>query len=444
MDKGTIAQLMIPAMLVVIGLGQPFFAALGSVALIFGLILFGPSVMPTIAIRVYSMITEPAFMAAPLFVLMGTILGGTGVAEMLFFGIYKVFGPVRGGLLVAVDLICTMLAACTGVAAGPVATMSIIALPPMLKRKYDHGLACGIISASSTLGVLIPPSGALIIYGLMTEISVGKLYFAAYGPGLLLSALFITYCIAIPWLKPYTAPPAPPEERAVDIADAVKTLALGVMPVLFLILAVMGTLFLGIATATEAAGVGAMGALIISIIYRKFTFKGFEKAVLGAYRTAAMIGGMVIGASFFASVYQGAGGGNKIMSWINYFNLSATAVIWVVLFIAFLLGFIMGQLSILFILVPIFNPVLRKMGANELWFAMLFAIDMQIAYLTPPMAPGVYLLKPLAPPEISLVEMYKGVIPFVLIDMAGMALVYLFPTIAIWLPDLMMQKPVGI
>ena len=432
---------MLPAMIVVIGLGLPFFAALGSVALIFGLLLFGPSVMPTIAIRVYSQITEPSYAAAPMFVLMGTILGGTGVAEMLFDGVYRLFGPVRGGLLIAVNFICTMLAACTGVAAGPVATMALIALPKMLQSKYDHGIACGVISASATLGVLIPPSGALIVYGLQSDISVGKLYAAAYLPGFLLSGLFTIYLLVLPWLKPYMAPAAPPElYKGVPLTAQLKLLALGVLPVMFLIVAVMATLFLGICTATEASGVGALGAFLISIAYRRFTLKGMHKALLSAYRSAAMIGGMVIGASFFSAVYMGAGGSSYLQRILRQYNVGVDVFIWIMMAIAFMLGFVMSQLSILFIMVPIFSPILKQFQVDEIWFAMLFQIDMQIAYLTPPMAPGVYLLKPLAPQEIGLPAMYRGIIPFIIIDTAGMILLYIFPPIATWLPNQMMGR----
>lgn len=435
---------MLLGMLVTIAWGAPFFAALGATALIFGLIMFGPNVMPTIAIRVYSQITEPSYAAAPMFVLMGTILGGTGIAEMLFDGIYRLFGPVRGGLLVAVNLICTLLAACTGIAAGPVATMALIALPKMLQAKYDHGIACGVISAAATLGVLIPPSGALIIYGLQSEISVGKLYAAAYIPGLMLSGLFMIYVMILPYLKPYMAPAAPPEMyKGVPISSQLKLLALGVLPVLFLILAVMVSLFAGICTPTEAAGVGAFGALLISFAYRKFTMKGFQKALLGAYRSAAMIGGMVIGASFFSAVYMGAGGSSWIQRILKQYNVGVGLFIWIIMFIAFLLGFVMSQLSILFILVPIFVPILRASQVDEIWFAMIFQLDMQIAYLTPPMAPGVYLLKPLCPPEISLAEMYQGIIPFIVIDTAGMVLVYIFPSIATYGVTLLMKQATG-
>lgn len=443
MDKGAIAQLMLPAMLVTIAWGAPFFAAMAVVALLFGLIFFGWSVTPTIAIRVYSQITEPSYAAAPMFVLMGTILGATGVAEMLFDGIYRMFGPVRGGLLVAVDLICTLLAACTGIAAGPVATMALIALPKMLVQKYDHGIACGIISAAATLGVLIPPSGAIIVYGLMTELSIGKLYAAAYLPGLMLSALFLIYCLVMPWLKPYMAPAAPPEMRGGSLKEQLKLLALGILPVVFLIVAVMVSLFVGICTATEAAGVGAFGALLVSVAYRKFTMKGFSRALLTAYRSAAMIGGMVIGASFFSAVYMGAGGSIFLQKILKQYDVSVTVFIWLMMLLAFILGFIMSQLSILFIMTPIFTPILKQYKVDEIWFAMLFQLNMQIAYLTPPMAPGVYLLKPLCPPEISIQEMYIGIIPFIVIDTACMIICYLFPPISTWLPSLIIKAARG-
>jgi tripartite ATP-independent transporter DctM subunit len=317
--------------------------------------------------------------------------------------------------------------------------MALIALPKMLTAHYDHGISCGIISAAATLGVLIPPSGAIIVYGLQSDISVGKLYAAAYIPGFMLSGLFLIYCMMMPFLKPYMAPAAPKEMyEGAKFSDQMKLLAGGILPVLFLIIAVMATLFAGICTATEAAGVGALGALIISIAYKRFTWKGLSKAVLSAYRSAAMIGGMVIGASFFSAVYMGAGGSSYLQKILKQYNVGVDLFIWLMMFIAFLLGFVMSQLSILFIMVPIFVPILRQFKVDEIWFAMLFQLDMQIAYLTPPMAPGVYLLKPLCPEEITLKEMYIGITPFIIIDVAGMILVYIFPPIATWLPQVLM------
>ena len=436
MARGTIALFMIPVMLLSVFYGVPFFAAVGGTGLFFGLAFWGTGVLPTVAIRIYSFVTQPTFIAVPMFVLLGTVLGGAGIAEQLFSGMYKLFGPVRGGLLVTVNIICTLLAACTGIAAGPVAIMGIIALPIMLRYKYDHGLACGCISAGGTLGTLIPPSIILVIYGLQAEISVGKLYMAAFMPGFLLSGMFIIYMLGISYLKPNVAPSAPPEERISDYGKELMNVLLGVIPVLILIMAVLGTIFLGIATPTEAAGMGAFGAVLISIAYRKFTWKGFSVALTGCFRTTAMIGGLMTGALFFTSVFLGAGGGKTIATFVVEQNLSITAVIWALLFVVFLLGFVMSIGSIIFVTVPIFAPILRAAGVDEIWFALLFCLMCQVAYLTPPFAPGVYLLKPLCPPEITLVEMYKGIIPFIIIDWIAIFLVYFIPPIATWLPGI--------
>lgn len=439
MDRGQIALFMIPAMLVSVFVGVPFFAAVGGIGLFFGWAFWGPGVLPTVAIRIYTFITSTTFIAIPMFVLLGTVMGGAGIAEQLFNGMYKLFGPVRGGLLVTINIICTLLAACTGVAAGPVAIMGIIALPIMMRYKYDHGIACGAISAGGTLGTLIPPSVILVIYGLQAEISVGKLYMAAFMPGLMLSAMFIIYMLGISYLKPSMAPAAPPEERISDYGKELMNVLLGVIPVLLLILAVLGTIFLGIATPTEAAGMGAMGAVLISVAYRKFTWKGFSVALTGCFRTGSMIGGIMTGALFFTSVFLGGGGGKTIATFVVEQNLSVTATIWGLLFVVFLLGFVMSIGSIIFVTVPIFAPVLRVQGVDEIWFALLFCLMCQVAYLTPPFAPGVYLLKPLCPPEITLVEMYKGIIPFIIIDWLAIMLVYFIPPIATWLPTMMIK-----
>jgi tripartite ATP-independent transporter DctM subunit len=239
------------------------------------------------------------------------------------------------------------------------------------------------------------------------------------------------------------APAAPPEMRGGSLKEQLKLLALGILPVVFLIVAVMVSLFVGICTATEAAGVGAFGALLVSFAYRKFTMKGFSRALLTAYRSAAMIGGMVIGASFFSAVYMGAGGSIFLQKILKQYDVSVTVFIWLMMLLAFILGFIMSQLSILFIMTPIFTPILKQYKVDEIWFAMLFQLNMQIAYLTPPMAPGVYLLKPLCPPEISIQEMYIGIIPFIVIDTACMIICYLFPPISTWLPSLIIKAARG-
>ncbi|MFH1639730.1 MAG: TRAP transporter large permease subunit [Chloroflexota bacterium] len=438
--RGALALTMIPVMLLFMATGAPFFAAMGGVGIFYGLSFYGWSALATSCIRAFSFMTRPEFVAIPMFVLMGSFLGGSGVAEMLFDGIYKLFGPVRGGLCIAVCAICTLLAACTGVAAGPVATMALVALPVMLKRKYDIGFATSVISASGTLGTIIPPSSMLIMYSIYTEMSVGKLYYAAYLPGLLLSGLFVAFILLTSYFMPWMAPSALPEDRGVNIWASLKVFFVGVVPVLFLIFAVVGTLFLGIATPTEAAGVGALGALLMSIVYKKMSWAKLSRCLTTSYRAASMIGAMMIGANFFTAVFLGSGGGNFIGAYLKSLGLGAGATIFIVLALDFVLGFAMSNMVILLIIIPIFTPVLRQYGIDELWFAMLFTMMGQVAYLTPPMAPGVYLLKPLAPKEIMLTDMYKGIIPYIIMDTVGAFMVYFFPQIALWLPNLMVKK----
>jgi tripartite ATP-independent transporter DctM subunit len=440
MTKGQIALFMIPVMLASMSMGMPFFVAMGGIGVMFGMAFWGPKCLGIADLKVWSFLIEPAFMAIPMFILMGTTLAATGVAETLFLSMYRLFGPLKGGLLVSVCIVCTIMAATTGIASGPVATMGLTALPIMLRQHYDPGISCGCISASGTLGTLIPPSVLLIIYGLTADISIGQLYFAAFMPGFMLASLFIVYfLIKTNIFSPYDAPAAPEEEREKNILGAVRMAAINVLPLFFLVFAVLGTIYLGICTPTEGAGVGAFGATVLSIIYRKFTWRGFREALRQCYRATGMTGGVLIGANFFAAVFLGAGGGTVIANMARRFELGAGGVVFVCLFLNFIMGFVMNNLAIVLVLVPVFQPVLRKMGVNDIWFAMLFIFMGQVAYLTPPYAPGIYLLKPLCPPEVELTTMYKGIVPFIIIDAIGAVLVFFIHPISLWLPSTMIK-----
>ncbi len=441
MDRGTLALTMVPTMLLCMSLGMPFFAAMGTTGLVYGIASFGPSVLPIADIKVFGFLLEGAFIAVPMFILMGTVLASTGIAESLFMAVYKFFGPVRGGLLVAVGLVCTLMAACTGTAAGPIATMGIAALPTMLKQKYEHGLACGCISACGTLGTLIPPSNLLIIIGMQAEIAIGRLYFAAFIPGFLLSGIYTIYFLIKAWISPYDAPGMTQEEMgSFSILNNVFELFRDVIPVLFIVFGVLGTIYLGITTPTEGAGIGAGGALLLAIIYRKFTSRALVNALTGCYRATAMTAGLMIGANFFSSVFLAMGGGAAVTRVTQGMGIGTSGLILTVLFINFILGFFINSTSIVLILIPIFWPALAKANVPDLWFMLEFVFATQIGNLTPPYASGIYLLKPLAPPEIMLKEMYLGIIPFVLIQMTQMILMWYFPFIIEWLPNTMAKK----
>ncbi len=441
MEKGMIALTMVPVMLAFFCLGMPFFAAMGTTGLIYGVASYGLKVLPIADMKVYGFLMEASFIAVPMFVLMGTVLASTGIAEALFMSIYKLFGPVRGGLLVAVGIVCTLMAACTGVAAGVIATMGIAALPYMLKQKYEPGLACACISACGSLGTLIPPSVVLIILAMQAEIPIGPLYFAAFIPGFMMSGIYLLYFVVKAWISPYDAPGIPKEEMAgINIGKQLGMVARDVLPVLFLVFGVLGTIYLGVATPTEGAGVGALGSVVLAIIYRKFTWKSFHHAVRGCYRATAMMSGLLIGANFFSSVFLKMGGGRAITDLTTGFGVGPTGLMLLVLILNFILGFFLSNTAIVLILVPIFWGTIRSMGIDDLWFAMLFTFMSQIGLLTPPFAPGVYLLKPLCPPEVELSTMYKGIIAPVILQILGTLLIWYFPALATWLPNQMIRK----
>ncbi len=440
MDRGFIALTMIPVMLSCFALGMPFYAAMGTVGLGYGLLFFGTKVLPIADMKVYGFFMEPSFAGVPMFVLMGTILSTTGIAEVLFSSVYKFFGRARGGLLIAVGVVCTLMAACTGVSSGVTATMGITALPTMLKLKYEKGIATGCIAATSTLGTLIPPSNMLIIMALQANVPIGRLYFAAFTPGFMTAGLFLLYFFVKAWLSPYDAPGMNPEDiQNTDTFKNIVAVTRDVLPVLFLVFGVLGTIYLGVATPTEGAGVGALGALILSVVYRKFTFRSFHSAVRSCYRVTAMTAAIMIGANFFSSVFLAMGGGTAITNLTITLGLGRDALILITLAINFVLGFVMSGTAIILILIPIFMPPLMRMGVNDLWFLMLFAMMSQVGYITPPWAPGIFLLKPLAPPEVKLTEMYVGIIPFIILELVATVLIWYFPAIATWLPNQMVK-----
>jgi len=440
MDTGMWALTMVPVMLLSMCLGLPFFAAMGTVGLVYGVATFGLNVLPIAYLKVFGFMMEPAFIAVPMFVLMGSQLAATGLAEQLFMAVYKFFGTMRGGLLVAVGLVCTVMAACTGTSAGPITTMAIAALPTMLKKHYNPELACGSISAFGCLGTLIPPSSMLIILGLTASIPIGRLYAAAFVPGFLLAGIYIAYCLVRAWLVPWDAPAMTREELGeVHFWSSLWEVTRAVAPVMLIIFAVLGTIYLGVCTATEGAGIGAFTTLALSIVYRKFTLSRYIDAITLCYRATAMTCGLMIGANFFSSVFLAMGGGDAITRIATGWGVSGTGLIYLVLGLNFILGFFMGSTSIILILVPIFWPVLQKMGVPDLWFFMLFIFMTQIGYLTPPYAQGIYLLKPLCPKEIETQVLYRGIVPFVCLQLVTVVLLWYIPAITTWLPSTMIK-----
>lgn len=410
--------------------------ALGGVSIIFGLIYLGGGAFTQFAISVYTMVCSWSMVAVTLFILMGTLLQRSGVADRLFEGLHILMGGVNGGLALATMVIATIFGACTGISGASVVTIGLLALPVMLRHGYNKGLASGTICAGGGLGVIIPPSIVLIIYGPNAGISIADLFTAAIVPGLVLSAFYLIYIGTRCFLKPEMGPAMPPEERKLPLRRLLSMIAVNLLPPIFLIFAVLGAIIFGIAAPTEAASLGAVGAIIICAAYRRLNLETLKGAVYDTVRICAMVLFIVVGAKIFTNVFLSMGGGRLMQNALMGLALPRMGSLVVMLLINVLLGFIFDWIGIIFILVPIYIPIIAALGIDPVWFGTLFCICLQISYMTPPFAYSIFYLKGIAPPEVSLNDMYRGAMPFLIIQLVVMALLIAFPQLSLWLPGL--------
>jgi tripartite ATP-independent transporter DctM subunit len=435
MSPEQIAAVVMFVVLLVIVIGGVHLAfALMFMALIFGLIYLGPSIFPMAMLQIFDVMESEILIAVPLFVFMGTILERSGIAEKVYQTLYELFGPVRGGLAIATIVTCTIFAACTGVIAASVTAMTLIAIPSMLRRNYDKGLASGVVCAGGSLGILIPPSVMLVMYGPMANLSVAKLFAAALFPGLLLSFLYLAYIIIRCWLQPKTAPAIPPEERPPIGLKILRNIALHILPAGFLIVAVLGSILGGIASPTEASGVGAFCAMILAAAYRKLTLQYVKEAAYSTLIVTAMVFFIFIGAGIFNAVFLYLGGGDLVRDMLIGLPFGKWFILATMMFILFIGGFFISWQALLFILVPIFLPVVAALGFDQLWFGMLVCVNLQMSFLTPPFAYAIFFVKGAAPPEITTWDIYRGVVPFVTLQAIGLVICIIFPEIILWLP----------
>jgi len=435
MSPEIITILMFAGILIGVFLGFPIAFTLTGLGFIFGYIGWGPSFFPLLASRAYSIMTNMPLIAIPLFIFMGSMLSSSGIAELAYDVMHRLFGKFRGGLALATIVICTLFAACTGIVGASVTTMGLVALPSMIERKYDKSLATGVVAAGGTLGILIPPSIMLILYGPLAGISVAKLFAAAFLPGFLLSALYIIYVIIRSNLNENLAPAVSGDYKKVTILEFTKAL----LPFTFLVLAVLGAIFFGVTAPTEAAGLGALGSIIVALGYRNLSFKKVYNACITTVKISAMVMFMAMGASVFTAVFFGIGGGNVVTQFISSIGLGANGSLALLLFIVFLLGMFIDWIGILLIVVPIFLPILKLYGFDPLWTGMLVMLIMQTSFLTPPFAYSLYYIKAIAPGGVTLNHIYKGAVPFIILQVIGVGLCILFPQIITWLPNLLMK-----
>jgi tripartite ATP-independent transporter DctM subunit len=439
--------------------GYPVAFSLAGTALAFSLIgtlsgTFDPSFLEAIPNRLYGIMTNETLIAVPLFVFMGVMLERSKVAEQLLDTMAMLFGPLRGGLGISVMVVGMLLAASTGIVGATVVTMGLLSLPTMMKRGYDPGVASGTICASGTLGQIIPPSIVLVLLGdVMSSayqqaqlnmgmyspdtVSVGDLFIGALLPGLLLVGLYILYIIGVALFRPDAVPPIPAEERdAIDRRELTIRALKVLVPPLFLIVAVLGSIIGGLATPTEAASVGAVGAILLAIGQRMFNRRILGEVMRATTQVSSMVFLILIGASVFSLVFRGFGGDEVVKEILGSLPGGVVGAVFAVMLLMFLLGFILDFIEITFVVVPIVGPILLAMDLNPVWLGVMIALNLQTSFLTPPFGFSLFYLRGVAPPEVTTMHIYRGVMPFILIQVITLSILAVWPQLATWLPKL--------
>jgi tripartite ATP-independent transporter DctM subunit len=435
------AILMVVFLLAGVIIGFPVAFMLAGLGIIFGAMAQGTDIASFQAVlNTYGVMSGWSLLAIPLFVYMGVVLEKADVAERLYLGLRLTLGPLRGGLAIATMGIATLFAACTGIAGASVIAIGLIALPSMLKYGYDKKMAAGAICAGGGLGVIIPPSIMMILYGPVAGVSISLLFMAAILPGILMAGCYIIYMAAVCYMRPEMGPPLTAEEAAqYSTADTIKIVLYSGVPPMALVVFVLGSIFFGLAAPTEAAAVGALGALLITLFYRKLSFSMLAETGYSALRISTFIMWLVLGAKFFMSTFNKLGGGVLIGGVLTGLNVGPTLLLIVMLGIIFILGMFMDWIGILLVIIPIFGPIVKAMGWDPLWFAMMFCITLQISYITPPFAYSIFYLKGIAPPEVKLTDIYQGCVPFILIQFFVLVLLFFWQDLATYLPNMMLQ-----
>jgi tripartite ATP-independent transporter DctM subunit len=434
----TLVLLMFVALLVSFLIGYPVAFTLGGLALIFGFATFGYDFFTILPMRMWSRMNSFTMVAVPLFIFMGVMLERAGIAEELLDSMSALFGKVRGGLAVSVVLVGALLAATTGIIAATVVAMGVISLPLMLRRGYKAELATGTICAASTLCQIIPPSLALVLLGDVIGVPVGALFAGAFIPGVILASLYILFIIIYAFLRPDSAPSHfETEGGTVSRKEIALRTAKAIIPPSFLIVAVLGTIFFGIASPTESAAMGSLGAVILSLTKRNFSIPLLKQVMFTTTSLCSMAFLILLGAAAFGLVFRGIGGDVVAKDFLLGIGGGPWGVLAFIMIIIFLLGFFIDWIEITFIVIPIVAPIIKEIGIDPLWFSILVCINFQSSFLTPPFGFALFFLKGVSPEEVTTAHIYRGVIPFIIIQVIGLIIVMLFPQLATWLPRVM-------
>lgn len=436
MSVELLTLVMLVCLVIAILLDFPIGFALAGIATIFGVMFVGPQIAGSFMLRLHYQFSDYVLIAIPLFIFMGVIVEKSGLATRLYDAMFVIFGGLKGGLAVATIVACAIFAAATGVVGATVVTMGMMSIPSMMKYKYNKEMVAGSICAGGSLGILIPPSIMILVYAPVANVSVGKLLIGAFIPGFILAGFYILYILIRCYANPAMGPAIDKAELSrYTVADRVKMLFTSVVPVVALILAVLGSIFFGIAAPTEAAAIGAFAACFLALAYKGLNWQVIKQASISTVTTTCMVYMVMAGASFFTSVFMRLGCGAVVETAI----LGLPGGKWVVMLAMWLIIFVAGAfidwIGIVMICVPLFTPIAVKLGFDPVWFSLMNIVVMQTSFITPPFAYSIFYLKGIAPPEMTLAHIYRGVVPFILIIWVAIALFAVFPDIIMWLPN---------
>ncbi len=435
---GYYSLLLFPFLLTLLCLGFPVAFSMMATALVFGYLTFGSAFIFQMAEKIEDVASNYVLAAVPLFVFMGAMLERSGIAERLFEAIHLWTRRLPGGLAVGTVLMCIIFAASSGVVGATETVVGLLAVPVMMRYAYNKELIVGTICAGGSLGTIIPPSVVAVVLGPVANVSVGDLLVGMVFPGLIMAGSYIVYILGLSFINPKAGPRIPPQPGEPTLAEKLRITAWALVPPLIMIFAVLGSIMMGWAAPTEAAGLGALGAILLTMIYGSFSWRSLHDAVMKTLSITTMIMTILLAGNMMTGAFLGAGGIAVTQELVDSLALGPWGVLAIVLFLAFLGGFFLDWISLVLILVPIFSPLLVASGVNMVWFCILFLIVIQTSYLSPPMAPAIFYFRAISPPEITTAHMYRGVIPFIVLQFITLAIVLAFPDTVLWLPKVLL------
>jgi tripartite ATP-independent transporter DctM subunit len=433
-----IMLLLIIGMVTVFAMGMPVGFGIGAVTFIIAGLVWGPQAFLMIPSTAISVISSFILLAAPLFIFMGTILEHSGLGDAMFRSVHLLTGRLRGGLAIGVIAVCSLMAAMVGIIGAGVVTAGTIALPPMLKRGYNKYLALGSVMAGGGLGILIPPSLTMVLFASLTNTSIGKMFAGGMIPGLMMAGSFMVYIAVRCWINPEMGPPLPPEECAISFRQKIAGLRDGLIAFSLVVLA-LGSILVGAATPTEAAAITAIGAMLVALFYGRLTLDVMKKATSSTMKLTGMIIWILIGAQLYSNFQMLMGAHKLLNQLVVQYDVAPVVVIIIMQIIMLIMGCFMDEFIVVMICAPLFTPIALSLGYDPIWFGVLMILNMEVAIQSPPYGFCLFYLKAVAPPEITMLDIYKSVAPFVAIKIGMIVLVIMFPGIITWLPNLIFK-----